>query len=327
MDEELHLHVDAAMRGTRIDRLLAEHFPQLTRSRLQKLCRDGYVTARGRKVRSAYRVLQDDDIRVRVPPPAPSELVPENIPLRVVYEDDDLLVVDKPAGLVVHPAAGNPTGTLVHALLYHQAQLSPGSGPGRPGIVHRLDKDTSGLLVVAKTEAAHAGLAAALHERQVRREYAAIVWGSMRGDEGTVEGAIGRSPADRKRMAVVARGGKQSLTRWQVRERFACTTYLRVRLATGRTHQIRVHMASVGHPVFGDVTYGGRNSRLTDLAAGPKVQARHALALLARQALHAARLSFRHPVRGHELDFEAPLPEDMAAALAILRRPLQEFVP
>jgi 23S rRNA pseudouridine1911/1915/1917 synthase len=327
MDEELLLRVDATMQGARIDRLLAERFPHLTRSRLQKLCRDGQVTARGRKVRSAYRVLLGDDIRVHVPPSAPSELVPENIPLRVVYEDDDLLVIDKPAGLVVHPAAGNVTGTLVHALLYHQAQLAPGTGPCRPGIVHRLDKDTSGLLVVAKTEAAHLGLATALHDRRVRREYAALVWGRLSGDEGTIEGAIGRSPTDRKRMAVVARGGKSALTRWQVHERLAFTTFLAVRLGTGRTHQIRVHLASVGHPVFGDATYGGRNSCLTHLAAGPRVQARHALAHLARQGLHAARLSFRHPVRGQELDFEAPLPEDLASALAILRRPQQEFVP
>jgi 23S rRNA pseudouridine1911/1915/1917 synthase len=327
MDEELLLRVDDTMQGTRVDRLLAERFPHLTRSRIQKLCRDGLVTARGRKVRSAYRVLLDDDLRICVPPPPPSDLVPENIPLRVVYEDDDLLVVDKPAGLVVHPAAGNPTGTLVHALLYHHAQLAPGTGPGRPGIVHRLDKGTSGLLVVAKSEAAHVGLATAIHARRVRREYAALVWGSMRGEEGSIAGAIGRSPIDRKRMAVVTRGGKAALTHWRVRERFACTTFLEVRLGTGRTHQIRVHLASIGHPVFGDATYGGRNSRLTHLAAGPKVQARHALEQVARQALHAARLSFRHPVCGQELDFEAPLPEDMAAALAILRRSQQEFVP
>jgi 23S rRNA pseudouridine1911/1915/1917 synthase len=325
MDEELRLHVDVTMQGTRIDRLLAEHFPHLTRSRIQKLCRDGLVTARGRKIRSAYRVLLGDELHVHVPPPPPSELVPENIPLHVVYEDEDLLVVDKPAGLVVHPAAGNVTGTLVHALLYHQAQLAPGTGPGRPGIVHRLDKDTSGLLVVAKNEAAHLGLATALHERSVRREYAALVWGRMRGEAGTIAGAIGRSPTDRKRMAVVVRGGKAALTHWRVRERFEFTTLLAVRLGTGRTHQIRVHLASIGHPVFGDATYGGRNSRLTHLPAGPRVQARHALEQLARQGLHAARLSFRHPLRGHELDFEAPLPEDLAAALAILRRSQQEF--
>jgi 23S rRNA pseudouridine1911/1915/1917 synthase len=321
LEEELHLRVDASMRGQRIDRLLAERFPHLTRSRFQRLLRDGCVTARGRPVRSAYRVLQDDDLCVRVPAPEPSDLVPEDIPLRIVYEDDALLVVDKPAGLVVHPAAGNMRGTLVHALLFH-AQALPATGALRPGIVHRLDKDTSGLLVVAKTEAAHAALSAALRARAVRREYAAVVWGRVAEDRGRIDAPIGRSTADRKRMAVRARGGKPAVTEYRVRERLAAWTRLDLRLQSGRTHQIRVHLASLGHPVFGDATYGGRTSRLTQLAAPLRVQARRALERLPRQALHATRLQFVHPATGEELQFESPLPEDVAAALALLREPV-----
>src|SRR5262245_26157132 len=184
MPEDLHLHVDASMHGTRIDRLLAARFPEITRSRFQRWLRDGRVTARGRRVRSAYRVQDGDDIQVHVPPPEPSRLDPENIPLQVVYEDDEVLVLDKPAGLVVHPAAGNRRGTLVHALLYHVPQLAAEAGEGRPGIVHRLDKDTSGLMVVAKSAVAHVRLAAALQRREVRRGYAALVWGYVRGTEG-----------------------------------------------------------------------------------------------------------------------------------------------
>jgi len=316
--EDLTLHVDVDMQGTRVDRLLAEQFPHITRSRFQKLLRDGQVTARGRKVRSAYRVLLGDEIRIRVPDPTPLDLVPENIALRIVYQDDALLVVDKPPGLVVHPAAGNATGTLVHALLFHVPGLAGGAA-WRPGIVHRLDKDTSGLLVVARNESAHAALADALRARLVRRSYVAIVWGQVGSEAGTIEAAIGRSPSDRKRMAVVTRGGKQATTRYRVRERLAAVTVLDVALATGRTHQIRVHMAHIGHPVFGDPTYGGRNSRLTPLTGGLRVHARRALDRLPRQALHAARLVFQHPVTGVELRFEAPLPEDFIAALALLR--------
>jgi 23S rRNA pseudouridine1911/1915/1917 synthase len=319
MNEELRLVVDAGMQSQRIDRLLAERFPAVTRSRFQKLLRDGHVTARGKRVRSAYRVLLGDDIRIVLPPPEPTDLVPEDIPVPVCFEDDELLVVDKPAGLVVHPAAGNATGTLVHALLFHSAQLAQAGAPGRPGIVHRLDKDTSGLMVVAKTERAHVALAAALHQRSVRREYTAIVWGTPRQATGRVEGAIGRSPADRKKMAVVTRGGKPARTAYAVVESMAFSALLALQLETGRTHQIRVHLASIGHPVFGDATYGGRNSRLTQLAAPYRVLAKQALERLPRQALHAARLTFQHPVTGAALQFESPLPEDIAAALAILR--------
>ncbi len=318
METELHLAIDAGMRGQRIDRLLAEQFPAITRSRFQKLLRDGCVTAAGRKVRSAYRVMLGDEVRVTIPPPEPADLEPEDIPLRVVFEDEHLLVIDKPAGLVVHPAAGNQTGTLVHALLFHARQLSAHGDLLRPGIVHRLDKDTTGLMVVAKTEHAHATLADALRARTVRREYAAIVWGRIRDDAGEVEAPIGRNPGDRKRMAVRSTGGKAALTRYAVRARYAFATLLDLRLATGRTHQIRVHMAFIGHPVFGDPSYGGRAPRLTQLTPPLRVQAKRALEVLPRQALHAARLSFRHPETGRELEFASPLPEDFTTALALI---------
>ncbi|UCE01292.1 MAG: RluA family pseudouridine synthase [Candidatus Latescibacterota bacterium] len=318
--EELHLHVDASMQGTRIDRLLAAHFQEITRSRFQKLLRDGRVTASGRKVRSAYRVLEGDEIRVRVPPPEPSALEPEEIPLTILHEDDDVLVLDKPAGLVVHPAAGHRRGTLVHALLHHIPRLATAGESPRPGIVHRLDKDTSGLMVVAKNERAHARLAEALQKRDVSRTYTALVWGNVRLDEGLVEQSIGRDPVDRKRMSVRSRKPRAAVTRYCVRERLQWVTLVEMRLDTGRTHQIRVHMASLGHPVFGDATYGGRNSRLTRLPAGLRVQARRALKSMPRQALHATRLSFQHPATAIEMVFESPLPDDFSETLAMMRR-------
>lgn len=318
MPEELHLRVDASMRGTRIDRLLSTQFPAITRSRFQKLLRDGCITARGKKVRSAYRVLEGDDIRIRLPPPAPLDLEPAAIPLDIVYEDDVLLVVDKPAGMVVHPAAGNRQGTLVQALLHHFPALAAAGDAVRPGIVHRLDKDTSGLLVVAKNERAHLRLAAALQARRVRREYAALVWGQVRA-AGQVDAPIGRHPVDRKRMSVHSRRGKPAVTHYHVTEALAFTTLLEVRLDTGRTHQIRVHLSSIGHPVFGDAAYGGRNSRLTRLPPASKVVAGRALQSMPRQALHAMRLSFQHPVTGADLAFDSALPDDFAAILAMLR--------
>jgi 23S rRNA pseudouridine1911/1915/1917 synthase len=314
---ELHLRVDASMRGTRIDRLLSAQFPAITRSRFQKLLRDGCITARGRKVRSAYRVLEGDDIRVRLPPPAPLDLEPAAIPLDIVYEDDDLLVIDKPSGMVVHPAAGNRQGTLVQAVLHHFPALQ-GGDVVRPGIVHRLDKDTSGLLVVAKNESAHQRLAAMLQARRMRREYTALVWGQIRGP-GQVDAPIGRHPVDRKRMSVHSRRGKAAVTHYRVAETFAFTTLLDVRLDSGRTHQIRVHLSSIGHPVFGDATYGGRNSRLTRLPPASRVVAGRALQSMPRQALHATRLSFQHPGTGVDLAFESALPGDFSAILALLR--------
>jgi len=318
-EETLSLRVDSAQEGQRIDRLLAEAFPHVTRSRFQKLLRDGHVRVRGKKVRSAYRVLVEDDIQIHIPPPEPLTLQPSAIPLNVVFEDEFLLVIDKPAGMVVHPAAGNRVDTLVQALLHRQPDLA-GGDPLRPGIVHRLDKDTSGLLVVAKNESVHAALSALLQRREIHREYLALVWGHLRQRSGSIEAAIGRHPVDRKRMAVRASGGKKARTHYTVVEEHAYTRLLQVRLDTGRTHQIRVHLSWIQHPVFGDPTYGGRNSCLTGLGAALRVDAREALKSLSRQALHAAKLRFPHPVTGREVIVESPLPEDLETLLARMRR-------
>jgi 23S rRNA pseudouridine1911/1915/1917 synthase len=271
-------------------------------------------------VRSAYRVLADDEIHVTVPALEPFDLRPADLPLSIVYEDDALLVIDKAAGMVVHPAVGNRHDTLVQAILHHRPTLR-GGDPLRPGIVHRLDKDTSGLLVVAKNEAVHAALSEALQKRQIHRQYLAVVWGRPRASEGTIEGAIGRHPVDRKRMAVVERGGKAARTHYKVVEEYAYASLLHIRLDTGRTHQIRVHLLSIQHPVFGDPVYQGRNSCLTRLQAELRVDAREALKSLSRQALHASRLSFQHPLSGRAIDVESPsLPEDIETLLARMRR-------
>lgn len=257
---------------------------------------------RAAAVRPASRLRAGDRVWVEVPPPVASRLAPEPIPLAVVYEDAHLLVVDKPPGLTVHPGAGRRTGTLVHAVLARCPDLPGIGGEDRPGIVHRLDKDTSGLLVVAKSETALRELQAQIQTRRMRREYLALVHGRVAQDAGTIDAPIGRDPLRRTRMAIVP-GGRGAVTHYQVLERFADATLLRLRLETGRTHQIRVHCASLGHPVAGDATYGRRTNPWG----------------LRRQALHAARLLFDHPVTGAPLVFEAPLPEDMARALAQLR--------
>lgn len=253
--------------------------------------------------RSADRLRAGDRIVVEVPPPQAVGLAPERIPLDVVYEDAELLVINKPAGLTVHPGAGRPTGTLVHAILAHCPTLPGIGGERRPGIVHRLDKDTSGLLVVAKTERALRHLQAQIQSRGARRDYSALVHGRMTKLEGRIDAAVGRDPRHRTRMAVVA-SGRRAVTHYRVAEAFDAATALDVRLETGRTHQIRVHCAHIGHPVVGDPVYGRRPNPWG----------------LARQALHAHRLAFVHPVSGLSLSFTAPLPADMATALRLLRR-------
>lgn len=253
------------------------------------------------RVRAAHRLRAGERVRIVVPPPEPATLVPQPLPLAIVYEDADLLVIDKPAGLAVHPGAGHRTGTLVHAVLAHCPDLPGIGGTQRPGIVHRLDKDTSGLLVVAKTEAALRALQAQIRARQMRREYLALVWGRLEG-EATIDAPIGRDPRHRTRMAVTPRG-RRAVTGYRALETFARVTLLALRLDTGRTHQIRVHCASIGHPVVGDPTYGRRPNPWG----------------LGRQALHAARLAFDHPSGGGPLAFTSPLPPDFAGALARLR--------
>ena len=305
--------------GARLDRWLAAGIPGLSRERLKALIRDGRVTVNGATVSDASaKIKPGDRAEVRVPPAVAAVPEAEAIPLSVVYEDADVIVVDKPAGLVVHPAAGNASGTLVNALIAHCGDsLSGIGGVRRPGIVHRLDKHTSGLMVAAKNDAAHQALVAGFAARKVRRTYQALVWGVPRPRAGTIEGDIGRSPRNRKKMAVLARGGRPARTDYRVLQAWTSSLALvECRLQSGRTHQIRVHLAHVGHPVVGDATYG--RAPAARLKALPQA-ATARISALSRQLLHAVRLEFRHPATGAQLAFESPLPVEMAAILSTLR--------
>jgi 23S rRNA pseudouridine1911/1915/1917 synthase len=307
-----------AAAGMRADRFLADALEGLSRSRVKALIEAGHVsrddqplTDPAEAVRGGARYL------VRLPPVTAAAPAAEAIPLAILYEDRDLIVLDKPAGLVVHPAPGNQAGTLVNAVLAHAGEeLSGIGGEARPGIVHRLDKDTSGVMVVAKTERAHTALSAAFASRDLDREYLALVWGLPPTGSGEVEAPIGRHPMDRKRMAVVTRGGKHALTRWQIERGFgAAAALLRCRLATGRTHQIRVHLAHIGHPIVGDPVYLRRTPGAARLLPEPT---RAALLAFPRQALHAETLGFRHPVTGKPLSFRVAPPADMAGLISRL---------
>ena len=292
----------------RLDKTLAEALPALSRSRLKALIAAGRVTRSGAAVSDpAAKVAAGDVFTVAVPAAAPATPVPQSIPLVVVYEDADLIVVDKPAGLVMHPAAGNPDGTLVNALLAHcGGSLSGIGGVARPGIVHRLDKGTSGLLVAAKNDFTHHRLAELLEKRKIERAYKALVWGEPSPRRGEIAGLIGRSPKNRKKMAMVKKGGKAALTRYAVLKPVGIAASLvECRLATGRTHQIRVHMAALGHPVVGDLLYGGRPARRS--AKAPDA-AKRRLEAFDHQALHAYLLGFTHPRTGEKLRFESKLP-------------------
>ncbi|CCQ98635.1 pseudouridylate synthase [[Clostridium] ultunense Esp] len=293
--------IEEGEEGERIDRYLAEQEEDWSRSQIQKWLKEERVKVNGVKVKANYRVAVGDEILLLVPPPEALKVLPEAIPLQILYEDRDLVVVNKPRGMVVHPAPGNSSGTLVNALLYHVKDLSGINGILRPGIVHRIDKETSGLLVVAKSDRAHLGLAAQLKEHAMERSYLAVVNGHFPHRLGTVDAPIGRDPRDRKKMAVDPKG-KHAVTHFSVVEELPKHTLLRCRLETGRTHQIRVHMSYIGHPIVGDPKYGKGESYGME-----------------GQALHAATLGFIHPVSGEFLHFEAPLPEDMVGLLERLR--------
>jgi len=311
--------VPSAAAGERLDRFLAGARTDLSRTRVQSLIKSGHVRVNDARARASLALRAGDVVFLEIPDAEPSVLAPEEIPLAVVYEDEYLAVVDKPAGMVVHPGAGVKRGTLVHALVHRYPGIEGVGGVRRPGLVHRLDKDTSGLLVVAKSERAYRGLVEAMAGRKVSRVYRALVWGEPTRAAGRIEGAIGRDPRHRQRMAVVSRGGKAAVTHFRVEERFGIASLLRVELETGRTHQIRVHLAWIEHPVVGDPTYGGRRKRLS----APEAQrnlAGELLGCLGRQALHAAELRFAHPITGVEIDLRSPLPGDMQGALAMLRR-------
>jgi 23S rRNA pseudouridine1911/1915/1917 synthase len=314
--QTIDVRLEAAQKGWRLDRALATSVPTLSRERLKSLIRSGAVESAGKPVRDpATKVRGDEAFRITVPEPRPAHNEAQDIPLEIVFEDEHLLVVDKPAGLVVHPAAGNLDGTLVNALLHHCAgKLSGIGGVARPGIVHRIDKDTSGLLVVAKTDVSHEGLAKQFAAHSIDRRYLAIVSGVPKSSGGVIDAALARSPTNRKRIAIVepkdlARRGKRAVTHWKRLELLKDAALVECRLETGRTHQVRVHMASIGHPLVGDPVYGhsGKTSAkiLNELG-------------FRRQALHAAELGFIHPVTKSRLSFSSPMPADMQELMRAL---------
>jgi len=306
LESRLEWSADAAQAGERIDKHITEVLADrsVSRSQVQEWIRIGAVNVNGCPVKPNAKVAADDRITVDIPEPEPLEAFPENIPLDIVYEDSDVIVINKPRGMVVHPAAGHPNGTVVNALLHHCRDLSGINGVMRPGIVHRIDKDTSGLLMAAKNDMAHASLSAQLKAHTVTRKYSALVYGSLEHDKGTVDAPIGRMNQDRKLYVVTDKNSKHAVTHFAVVERFGDYTLLELKLETGRTHQIRVHMKYIGHPLVGDPVYGGKSGRTLGMSG---------------QALHAGVLGFEHPRTGEYLEFARPIPEDMVHALDILR--------
>ena len=305
MDDNVVI-VTAEESGERVDALLARHLDGFSRSAAQRLLEGGAVLLGDRPVKKNYVCAAGERFFVTLPALAEIPLVPQDIPLDVVYEDGDVIVVNKPRGMVVHPAPGHADGTLVNALLYHCGDsLSGVGGEKRPGIVHRIDKDTSGLIIAAKNDAAHLALSAQLSDHSLRREYEAVVRGNLREDSGTIDAPVGRHPTDRKRMAVTQKGSRNAVTHWEVLARYRGYTHVRCRLETGRTHQIRVHMAHIGHPLLGDFTYG---------APSPDKG-------LEGQCLHARRLRFLHPASGVPVELETPLPEYFLDVLKKLGTP------
>ena len=302
--EPILLRASEESKNQRLDAFLASSLDGLTRSQATRLIESGEVAVNGRAVSKSYKLAGGEDIAVTLPEPEPVEAVPQDIPLDVVYEDADVIVVNKPSGMVVHPAPGHPDGTLVNVLLYHCAgTLSGVGGALRPGIVHRIDRDTSGLIIAAKNDAAHQYLSAQLADHTLARTYECIVVGALREDRGTVDAPIARHPTDRKRMAVVA-GGREAVTHWEVIARYPGYTHVRCRLETGRTHQIRVHMAYIGHPILGDTVYGAKKE----------------VPGLTGQRLHAVGLRFLHP-RTHEVvELSCPLPEEFTRMLQKIRK-------
>ena len=300
----IRLRASEESKNQRLDAFLASSLDGLTRSQATRLIESGEVAVNGRAVSKSYKLAGGEDIAVTLPEPEPVEAVPQDIPLDVVYEDADVIVVNKPSGMVVHPAPGHPDGTLVNALLYHCAGTLSGIGGAlRPGIVHRIDRDTSGLIIAAKNDAAHQYLSAQLADHTLARTYECIVVGALREDRGTVNAPIARHPTDRKRMAVVA-GGREAVTHWEVIARYPGYTHVRCRLETGRTHQIRVHMAYIGHPILGDTVYGAKKE----------------VPGLTGQCLHAVGLRFLHP-RTHEVvELSCPLPEEFTRMLQKIRK-------
>ena len=305
MEEQYTLVTEAGINGIRLDKYLSDRLPDsITRSFLQKLIKEEQVTVDGRLQKANYKLKPEQTIQIMIPPAEETAILPEDIPLDILYEDNDLLIVNKPKDMVVHPSAGHYTGTLVNAIMFHcKESLSGINGEIRPGIVHRIDKDTTGSLIICKNDESHLKIAEQIKEHSVKRIYRGIVSGTLKESEGTVEGNIGRHPIDRKKMALVTKGGKPAITHYRVLEQFKNAAYMEFRLETGRTHQIRVHMASIGHPLLGDTVYGNAKNPYK----------------LNGQTLHAMTIGFIHPTTGEYLEVSAPIPEYFNALIKKLR--------
>lgn len=325
MKNHFEIRIPPGQTKERLDIYLTNHTENATRNKVQEAIKNGEVTVNGKNVKPSYVVLPNDLIQINLSRPDPPEVKAEAIPLDIVYEDDSLLVVNKPAGMVTHPAYKNYTGTLVNALMHHSEKLSQLHSEEddefdivRPGIVHRLDKDTSGLLVVAKDETTHQKLAKQFAAKTSEREYNAIVWGTFKQTSGIIDAPLGRSKSDRKKVAVTI-DGKNAVTEYELIEQFDYLALVKLHLRTGRTHQIRVHLAHIHHPVFGDETYGGREIAVGGIEGKKKAEVKNLLEMLPRQALHAKKLGFVHPLTKKMMRFESELPEDMKAVLTVLR--------
>lgn len=303
--DKIIFRVEKENAGIRIDKYLSDNMEDISRSYLQKLLKEKSITVNEKEIKANYKVQEGDVVSVSVPEPEKPDILPEEIPLDILYEDDSLMVVNKPKDMVVHPSTGHLSGTLVNAVLFHcKGNLSGINGIMRPGIVHRIDKDTTGALLICKTDTCHRILAEQLKVHSITRKYRAVVQGNLKDDEGTIEGPVGRHPADRKKMAINYKNGKEAVTHYRVLERFGNATYIECQLETGRTHQIRVHMASIGHPLLGDTTYGSSKNPYH----------------LQGQALHAMVIGFLHPVTNTYMEFTAPLPEYFLKLLEKLRK-------
>jgi 23S rRNA pseudouridine1911/1915/1917 synthase len=313
--EAFTLTVGKADRGKRLDLFLAEQLPQVSRSQIQRYIREGTLLLNAALTKAGTKVRQGDVVSGHIPAPLASEILPEDLPIRFIYEDADIVVVDKPPGMAVHPAGSIRSGTLVNALLVRLKDLQGVGGVLRPGIVHRLDKGTSGVMVVAKNDRAHDSLVRQFQKREVKKIYLALVYGMVEGGEGIIAAPLGRHPTDRKRFSVRTRQPKEALTKWHVKERFEGITFVEVAPKTGRTHQIRVHMAALNHPLVGDPLYA-KKKRLAQIA-DPVLRKR--IEALGRQALHASSIAFRHPTTGKIVEFTAPLAADIGAVLEVVR--------
>jgi 23S rRNA pseudouridine1911/1915/1917 synthase len=312
--EEFTLYVGKADHGKRLDLFIAEQVPQVSRSQIQRSIREGTILLNAARTKAGVRVKEGNVAIGRIPAPTVSAILPEDLPIHFIYEDGDIAVVNKPAGMVVHPAGRMRSGTLVNALLFHVHDLQGVGGVLRPGIVHRLDKGTSGVMVVAKNDRAHDALVEQFRRREVKKIYLALVYGRIEQPEGVITAPLGRHPTDRKKFSLRSRTPKEALTQWQVKERFEKITYVQVAPKTGRTHQIRVHMSAIGHPLVGDPLYA-KNRRLAQI----EEPLRERIKALGRQALHASFIAFRHPVTGKVMEFTSPLAADMEEILEVLR--------